>query len=281
MITGVTMQSVRSLTVDSSENVRIAAFLFNGLGHIAIFSLPCALFAYAVHPSPVQYLGFKRVANKKHWLIVLILSLAAIPLVSGIAELLEKIPLPESLEHMKERFALQQKAMMNLQTPAEFITALILTGLIAAFGEEMLFRAIMMKFAAKRVKGSIFWPIFISGTFFALMHGNVVGFIPLLISGLMLGYVYYLTGSLWLSIFSHMIVNSVQVGILYFGRHNVELTEMMDSNEIPWGLFIGGILVFITSFYWLWKNRTPLPANWSSDFTEEELEERKQQNKLF
>ncbi len=280
-VTGVTIADIRALSIESSPAVRIASFIFNSVAQLAIFFFPCALFAYAVHPRPLQYLGIRPAANNMHWLIVLLLSLGAIPTVSGIAGLIDKIPLSGDLLKMKETFAQQQKALMNLQTPGEFIAALVMGGIIAPIGEELLFRGVMMKFVAKKMVGNIFWPIMLTATFFALMHGNPVGFISLIISGLILGYIYYLTGSLLLSIFAHLIVNGTQIALIYFGRNNDELVKMMESNETPWGLFLTGIAIFAASFYWLWKVRTPLPKNWTEDFTPEELQQRSQENKLF
>jgi uncharacterized protein len=281
LITGIQLAEVSGITYNSGEKLRITAFIYNSTVNLAAFFIPCALFAYAVHPRPLRYLGIRPVANNMHWLIVLFLSLAAIPVISGMAGVIDQLPLSGDLQKMKETFAQQQKAVMNLQTPAEFIAALLMGALIAPMGEELFFRGVMMKFAAKRITGSIFWSVLISGVFFAFMHGNVVGFIPLLVSGLMLGYIYYLTGSLVLSMFSHFVVNATQICLIYFGRNNDELVRMMDSNDTPWGLFLAAIAIFAASFYWLWKVRTPLPKNWTEDFTPEELQQRSQENKLF
>lgn len=279
LITGVQLTEVSGITYNSGAKLRITAFIYNAVVNLAAFGIPCALFAYAVHPAPLQYLGIRPVANNIHWLIVLLLSLAAIPVISGMAGLIDHVPLSGDLQKMKETFAQQQKAIMNLQTPAEFIAALLMGALVAPIAEELFFRGVMMKFAAKRITGSIFWSVLISGVFFAFMHGNVVGFIPLLVSGMMLGYIYYLTGSLVLSIFSHFVVNATQICLIYFGRNNDELQRMMDSNETPWGLFTAAIVVFAASFYWLWKMKTPLPNNWTEDFSPAELQQRQEEKK--
>lgn len=276
LMTNVQISEIQKIVYDSKPNVRIAFLLFQGFSQLFVFLIPCAMFAYAVHPRPLQYLGITQPANNAHWWIVLLIAISAIPVVSGIAGLFDQIPLTAKLEAKKATFATQQKAMLNLQTAGEFITAFIVMGIIAPIGEEFLFRGIMMKFAAKKMVGNIFWPILLTAVFFAMVHGNVVGFVSLVISGLILGYVYYFTGSLVLSMFTHFIVNGSQVLLMYFGRNNEAMTKMMETNETPWGIFIAGIAVFIFSFYLLWKNRTPLPVNWTTDFTQEELEQKVQ-----
>lgn len=274
ILTGVNIEDIQNIRFDSSSKSRIAFYIFQGLAHIGMFTISVALFAYATHPRPLEYLNLTSAKKPIQWLWVLLLALGAIPMMSGIASLFDMIPLSESLELSKADFATKQKAYLNMQTPAELITGLIVFGIIPAIGEELLFRGVMMKFAAKKMVGSIFWPIILSSVFFATMHGNVVGFISLMIAGMILGYVYYLTGSLLLSIFAHLVVNSTQVIISYVGRGNEDVEAFMNSNDIPWGLFIGGTLLFAGAMYMLWRDRTPLPPTWTSDFNHEELIEK-------
>ena len=69
--------------------------------------------------------------------------------------------------------------------------------------------------------------------------------------------------------------------LIYFGRNSEEVTRMMDTNETPWGLFIGGTVLFIAGMYMLWRTRTPLPANWTDDFTPEERAQQAEQNNML
>lgn len=275
-VTGVKPEEIQAFSIDSPPPVRIGMFVYTAVTQLGIFLVPSALFAYAAHPHPLQYLGIRKPQRDIHWLVVFILAVAAIPTVSGIAGLFDKVPLSEGLEASKVKFAMQQKALLNITTPAELITAMITIAFIAPIGEELMFRGIMLRFAAKKMVGSIFWPIMLTAVLFASLHGNVVGFPSLIISGILLGYIYYLTGSLAMSIFAHFIVNGSQALLIYFGRGNEELMHMLESNETPWGLFIGGIILFIASFYWLWVTRTSLPQGWTSDFTPEELQQKEQ-----
>lgn len=279
LVTGVDLDAIKGLSAESSPGVRIAAFITQGAGHIGIFLVPSALFAYAVHPHPLKYLGIIRPKDNRQWLLVLLLAITTVPTVSGIAGLLDKIPLSEDLTKAKESFMHTQNAFLNITTPAELITALLVIGLIPAIGEELLFRGIILKFSAKKMKGNIFWSILLTATFFTVMHGNLVGTISLLIAGLMLGYVYYLTGSLILAMFAHFIINGSQVVLAYMGSSDDTLKGFTETNDTPWGLFIGGIALFVVSFYLLYKYRTPLPANWTNDFSEAELAEREQEQK--
>lgn len=276
-ITGVDASALATLSVDSPPAIRIGTFVVNTAAHLGIFFIPSALFAYAAHPRPLQYLGLLKPQRNVHWLIVFLLALASLPVSSGIAGLFDQVPLSAGLEASKAKFAEQQKALLNITTAGEFIAAMVMVAIVAPIGEELLFRSIMFRFAAKKMVGNIFWPIMLTAVLFGSIHFNVVGFPSLVLAGLILGYIYYLTRSLWLSIFAHSIINGTQAILIYFARDNKELMLMMESNETPWGLFIGGIILFIASFYWLWATRTPLPPGWTNDFSPEELQQKEQE----
>ncbi len=134
-----------------------------------------------------------------------------------------------------------------------------------------------MRFIKKRSIGMAF-PIGITALMFALVHFSVYGFVPIFISGVLLGLVYYLTGSLWCSILFHLLNNGLQIVAVYVGKTNPTVDKIIEGNTVPAYLLIGGLFLFIGSFYLLWKNRTPLPADWAIDFTKEELAEQ-QENK--
>lgn len=280
-LTGVGITEIPLISVDSSPNVRVAFFLYQGIIHAGLFGIPVILFALATTPRPLDFLGIRKPGNSLHWPIVILMIIGAVPMISGIAGLFDMLPLTESLQTSKEKFMAQQKAYMHLTTPAEFWAALPVMGIIPAIGEELLFRSLMMRYAAKKMVGNIFWPIMLTSVLFALVHGNVVGFPSLLVAGLILAYVYYLTRSVVMSMVAHFIVNGSQVMLIYFGRNSEEVTRMMDTNETPWGLFIGGTVLFIAGMYMLWRTRTPLPANWTDDFTPEERAQQAEQNNML
>lgn len=269
-VLGVSVTSIDQITVDSSSKVRIAFFVMQIVASAVLFIAVPLLFSYSTHPRIKEYLNLVQPKKQVQWFWVALIAFSSIPVVGGVASLFDMIPLPESLNVAKETFLQKQKAYLNMQTPGELIAAFIAVAIIAPIGEELMFRGVVMRFMAKKMK-PVFWPILLSSILFSLIHGNVVGLISIVIAGMTLGYVYYLTGSLILSMFVHFIVNGTQILVSYLGRDNEAITSVMDSNNMPWPLFIGGCVLFIVSFYMLSKNKTPLAKNWTDDFNEEEL----------
>ncbi len=82
----------------------------------------------------------------------------------------------------------------------------IFTVLVAPIGEEFVFRKLIID--RTRKYGS-FISIGFSGLVFGLMHGNLYQFFYCFALGLLLGYIYYNTGKIYITIAIHAIVNFV------------------------------------------------------------------------
>ena len=108
------------------------------------------------------------------------------------------------------------------------------------------------------------------------MHSNPYGMLSIFLAGLLLGGIYYLTGSLWCSIAAHACYNGLQIFLTYAAKASPTLKVIEETSSVPLSWVITGTIVFASVFYLMWKNRTPLPNNWSEDYTPEELIEEAQ-----
>ena len=120
------------------------------------------------------------------------------------------------------------------------------------------------------------FPLFITSLLFALIHFAPYSIVPIFFAGLLLGLIYYLTGSLWCSILFHFLNNGLQIALEYYGNSNKSVQTIMDSNSLPLYLPLAGALMVAIALYILFKTKTPLAPGWENDFTAEELENEKQ-----
>ena len=137
--------------------------------------------------------------GRKGWSMALIVSAMAL---AG-AFVIEPISmlLPEMSEIMKSAMK------MLLDGPVWIV--LISVSIFAPFFEEWLCRGIILRGLLKKVKPA--WAIVISALIFGLIHGNLWQAIPAFIIGVILGYVYYKTGSLKLTMLMHCVNNTLSV----------------------------------------------------------------------
>ncbi|MBU1888144.1 MAG: CPBP family intramembrane metalloprotease [Candidatus Omnitrophica bacterium] len=94
---------------------------------------------------------------------------------------------------------------------------LLLTVFVSILGpvaEEVFFRGFMYSAIKKRF--GIVAAVFLSASIFSLLHTNIVGFLPIMILGALLAYLYEKTGSLMSSITIHIMHNSIIVSFVFF-----------------------------------------------------------------
>lgn len=120
--------------------------------------------------------------------------------------------------------------------------------IFAPFFEEWLCRGMILKGLLKRMKPV--WAIVISGVIFGLIHGNIWQAIPASLIGMLLGYVYWKTGSLKLTMLMHCVNNTMS---LTLSRLFPDLEYFKDL--FPTGLWIAvlvmsaiALVMFFTSF---------------------------------
>ena len=132
-----------------------------------------------------------------------------------------------------------------------------MTGVLAAFGEELFFRGALQKTLQDWSKNA-YVAIGVTAFLFSAIHLQFYGFLPRFLMGILLGYVFYRTGSLWLPIIGHFLFNAIQVSLAYLavtGNLDVEV----ESATVPAWLAlvaIAAILPLLVRFH----KRTEKPS---------------------
>jgi membrane protease YdiL (CAAX protease family) len=96
------------------------------------------------------------------------------------------------------------------------IAFVVLAVVLAPFVEELTFRGFF--FNALLRYTPVWVAAVISGCVFGLTHGSLSAFLPLAGSGVVLAYVYYLTGSLPASMITHATFNAINVALIALGK---------------------------------------------------------------
>lgn len=91
---------------------------------------------------------------------------------------------------------------------------IIFASFFGPFMEEIFFRGFV--YGALRKKIGVSGGILMSAAFFACVHVNMASFMPILILGILLAYIYEKTGSLVSSITVHIMHNSCMLAFLFF-----------------------------------------------------------------
>jgi membrane protease YdiL (CAAX protease family) len=216
----------------------LAQFLF-------LFTIPSLLFSYFSDPEPADYLGLKAPHSALYWGLGILLLLVAYPFVEYIGYINQKIPVSGSTEQwiksMEEEATRQIKFMLQNPTPAELVKNLIFISLFAGIGEELFFRGILQRIFI-RMTSSPWLGIILTAAIFSAFHFQFYGFFPRLLLGILLGVIYWYSGSLWPAILAHFLYDALVIVYLYI---NPELLEKTDAAIIPGkgvALLIGAVV---------------------------------------
>jgi membrane protease YdiL (CAAX protease family) len=248
------------------------ALIVQGVSNLFLFIVPALLFSYLSHPQPGPYLGLKAPGKKIQILLTILVMLGAAPVLQLFESLVGLIDFGTAIKEKQALNNNMMSAFLNMPDLASFIRVFIIVAVMPAFGEEIFFRGVMLRFAKKRSRTMVF-PIVFTSAVFAYTHSNIYGLLSIFFAGILLAVIYNLTGSLWCSIVGHLFFNGIQVILSYAGNNNTAVKAFMSSDFIPWYLVVGGAVIFAGSFYLLLKNKTPLPPDWAEDFTQVELAE--------
>ena len=109
--------------------------------------------------------------------------------------------------------------------------------LLPAICEEWIFRGTLQKLLSESL--NIHVAVFLAAFFFSLIHFEFSGFLPRVILGMFLGYLFYYSGSLWTSIFAHAVNNGSQVVFMYLNNKGIYKMDV-DNPVMPkaWELIV-------------------------------------------
>ena len=186
------------------------------------FMLPPILYVMLVKEKPFNYLGFKKL---QPWSLLGIVAIfTVIPFLAMVTEWNDNVSLPESMATLEQMLRnIQQLAndtTEKFMTEGSLFSGLLIVAALAAISEELLFRSVIQKAFVKICKNAHVG-IIITAIVFSAFHGDFFGFVPRFILGLMLGYMFYLSGSIFPSMLMHFVNNGTIVMLYYLNKKDV------------------------------------------------------------
>lgn len=150
--------------------------------------------------------------------------------------------------------------ILTMKSPADLITPVFLVGILAAVGEEVFFRGILQKFFIQMFKSA--WPgIIFTGFLFSAIHMQFMGFLPRMALGIVLGSLYWFSGSLYLAILGHFIFNFITLLLMYF-----KIADLDSKNSSSPVFIFLGILSLAIVVYFLHMLRKKSTTTYAAEF---------------
>ena len=248
--------------MDDASN---ATSIYTGsvLQSLFAIALPAYLTVALTTDSSTRYLklGWD---EKMGWKVIfaVLLFVFSYPFVSFLTQWNSGMQLPEWMSSIEELMRSMEDAAMETtklllsgRTPAMLILNLIVVAGLAAFSEELFFRGALQQFLCERFRNGHV-AVWLSALLFSLVHFQFYGFLPRMMLGVLLGYLFLYTRNLWVAVIFHF-VNNATVILLYFFWSDKEWFSRMEELPvtIPF-LVVATVSVLLTLLlFWIYLKR--------------------------
>lgn len=261
---GIVLSSIISPTeadilLEGNKNkLKISQFIAS----VFIFIIPCILLSYFSTKESFNIFGFKSELKRQNILLILFMMIFIQPFVvfcmqlntSFLHSVSDYIPvIYNQMELMEDKAAELTNFFLSMNSPMDLLFNLFLIALIPAIGEELFFRGIVQKKLGNILK-SPHVAVIITSFIFSAIHMQFFGFLPRFILGLILGYLFYYSANLWMSVLGHFINNALGVLLMYSAFANKltpDITNIKNTDISLFQAFFSVSVVLI--FFYLYK----------------------------
>lgn len=229
------------------------------------FIVPVLLFSVVIRQEKWKFLPLQKSPDLKQLLIALTICIIALPIVSYTAEWNSSIQFPDSLKNIESWMRIKENAANETikiffanNTIGNMISNLFVVAFMAGLSEEIFFRGFIQRlFIENKLNHHL--AIWFTAILFSAIHLQFFGFVPRVLLGAMLGYLYFYSGNLWLSIIAHTINNGFAVVMAYItGSIDADPFADKGTETINLVLVFSSMAIIFTQLYLLkrWQKQT-------------------------
>lgn len=215
---------------------------------LGMFLVPAIVTAFLFSHQPSRYLHIGAIPKLTDILLVVVLIFSVAPLINLIYEFNKMLQLPEFMSGVEAWIRAKEDEMekltlafLDMKTTGDLLSNVLVVGLLTALAEEFLFRGVLLRLF-REMTGNMHVAILLTAILFSAIHMQFYGFIPRMLLGMLLGYLLWWSGNLWLPVLAHFINNSGAVVFAYIAARN-----QMPFNHETIGTAVSDLPVLIIS----------------------------------
>ncbi len=247
--------------LDNTRQINILK-MFQIMNQLSMFIIPPLTLYFLIRKTRPNYLNINKLPDISIFFAIIVLFVFTLPIIQSTMLLNQKMVFPDSLKFIEDWMrekedlaATLTTKFLNVNTSSAFVFNLIMMALIPAIGEELVFRGLLMRWLSKPIS-NIHINILITAFLFSAIHMQFFGFIPRFFLGIILGYLYYWTKSLWAPIWLHFINNATTVTIFFWVHKTQSNINPEDVGNVEgYGYLIIAIVITAAIMNWIYKRR--------------------------
>ncbi len=225
------------------------------LQDIFVKFLPAYTLCLWIADKPMQMMGVRKTRKMSQGLLYGFLIFGvSYPAIAVIAQWNEQIVLPDSLTGVENWMRQMEDAAKDVtdlflsgETLSDLFLNLLIIAAAAAFVEEIFFRGALQQLIEKWLRNGHV-AVWTAAFIFSAIHLQFYGFLPRLVMGAVLGYLFLYSRNLWIPMLYHFVNNAAVVVITYFwGESN--FLEQLEDKPLTWVSFIVMIVSGLLTYF--------------------------------
>ncbi len=200
----VTKESVNDVFI-----IRWTQFLMS----ICVFVFPAMSYAFLFKPDNKPFWRWEKLPAGSMILATGLCVLFLIPFINFVAWANSGIHFPETLSELETVLRKMGdeanriiKMLILTNSKSDLLQNMFVLALVPAVSEELLFRGTLQKILGERL--NVHLAVWITAVLFSAFHMEFFGFVPRVLLGALLGYLFVWSGSLYLSMVAHFVNNA-------------------------------------------------------------------------
>lgn len=233
--------------------------IINTLG---LFVFPPLIFAFLVSEKPWRYLAMLRSPRLADIFFGVSLIIVVLPFLHWLAGINEMMDFPawfsgieEWMKQSEEQARQITELFLNTKSYSGLAVNLFMIAVLPAIGEEFLFRGILQRLFQEWWKNTHL-AVFIAALLFSALHLQFYGFLPRLVLGLFLGYLFVWTRSIWVPVIVHFFNNGIAIVAAWlYARGSIQTSaDSLGDMPEPW-IIILSFVITVMILWMIWHGR--------------------------
>jgi len=255
---GYGMQEVAQIMQNPADfpEGRNALLVYQGLTHVFGFTFGVLALFKLTNKFPNEYLSSKPSVPLALLLLSGLVIITIMPANSWLIEWNATFNFPDFLEgferqakETEERLKVLTQYLTQFNSVGAMLFGVLIVAVIPAIGEELVFRGVLQQELIRWAKNPHVG-IWVAAFVFGAIHMQFYGFFPRMALGVVLGYLYYWSGNIWVPILGHFMNNGFTVFVLYLQQRGTVEIDIESTDATTWplsllSLFISAAILYV------------------------------------
>lgn len=257
--------------------------IFQVFSTLISFILPVYLFTWYAGEKSSVYLRLDKNPGGKALLFAIAFFIVVFPFLEWLVNLNMEMKLPQGLAGLEDLIkSWEDKGKIITERFLEggsiyvFAFNLFVMAIVPAVAEEFFFRGTLQTFLGKWL-GNAHVAIIITSFLFSFIHFQFYGFVPRMLLGVIFGYFFLWSGSIWTPVLLHFTNNAIGVTGYFLAEKsliNFKMDEPMQTSN--WGIIVSfavaaAFFIFLANYYS--KRRKKNEDNWVKVYESDKITE--------